>query len=297
MRTKEFLGKHQIPFISRNILADDGALDELLAGKEVSVALTEPKGCLIGRAREQKSSSTVTYSNQIARLIQKNCLECHREGQIAPFAMSDYEEVAGWGEMIAEVVREERMPPWHANPRYGHFANATRLSDEEKNLIATWVENGCHSRCRRGGQMTGKPTELRRNLPPSASNLLDSDCSVRVGVDLPTLSASAEPRLAYFHQLYERYQLRVFRLAVRMVGLQEAADVTQQVFVCIFQKFESFRGSAKFETWLYRIAVNECLQHLRVLQALCTDLCDRGLINWLMCMCLNASSKQRGCDQ
>jgi hypothetical protein len=45
--------------------------------------------------------------------------------------------------MIAEVVREERMPPWHANPQYGHFANATRLSAEEKNLIATWVENGC----------------------------------------------------------------------------------------------------------------------------------------------------------
>ena len=119
------------------------ALEELLAGKEVSVPLTEPKGCLIGRARERKSDSAVTYSNQIARLIQKNCLECHREGQIAPFAMTDYEEVAGWGEMIAEVVREERMPPWHANPQYGHFANATRLSAEEKGLIADWVENGC----------------------------------------------------------------------------------------------------------------------------------------------------------
>src|SRR5262245_52124821 len=119
------------------------AMDELLSAKEISVALTEPKGCLIGRAREQKGGSPVTYSNQIARLIQKNCLECHRDGQIAPFAMTDYEEVAGWGEMIAEVVREERMPPWHANPQYGHFANATRLSAEEKNLIATWVENGC----------------------------------------------------------------------------------------------------------------------------------------------------------
>jgi len=119
------------------------ALDELLAGKEISVPLTEPKGCLIGRSRESSSDSTVTYSNQIARLIQKNCLECHREGQIAPFALAEYEEVAGWGEMIAEVVREERMPPWHANPQYGHFANATRLSAEEKKLIADWVAAGC----------------------------------------------------------------------------------------------------------------------------------------------------------
>jgi hypothetical protein len=119
------------------------ALEELLAGKEISVPLTEPKGCLIGRAREQKRDSTVTYSNQIARLIQNRCQECHRPGQIAPFAMTDYAEVAGWGEMIGEVVREERMPPWHANPKYGHFANATRLSAEEKNLIADWVESGC----------------------------------------------------------------------------------------------------------------------------------------------------------
>ena len=119
------------------------ALDELLSGKEISVPLTEAKGCLIGRARESKTDSTVTYSNQIARLIQNRCLECHREGQIAPFALADYEEVAGWGEMIAEVVREERMPPWHANPQYGHFANATRLSGEEQKLISTWVENGC----------------------------------------------------------------------------------------------------------------------------------------------------------
>ncbi len=119
------------------------ALDELLASKEISLPLTEPKGCLIGRARESNSDSTVTYSNQIARLIQKNCLECHREGQIAPFALSEYEEVAGWGEMIAEVVREERMPPWHANPQYGDFAYATHLTAEEKKLIADWVAAGC----------------------------------------------------------------------------------------------------------------------------------------------------------
>jgi peroxiredoxin len=119
------------------------ALEELLSGKEITVPLTEVKGCLIGRARQPQSNSLVTYSNQIARLIQNRCLECHRQGQIAPFAMSDYEEVAGWGGMIAEVVREERMPPWHANPQYGHFANENRLSKEEKELISTWVENGC----------------------------------------------------------------------------------------------------------------------------------------------------------
>ena len=119
------------------------AVEELLAGQPITIPLTEARGCLIGRAREAEEESAVTYSNQIARLVQNRCLECHRDGQIAPFALTDYDEVAGWGEMIAEVVREQRMPPWHASPEYGHFSNENRLSDEEKQLIYTWVDNGC----------------------------------------------------------------------------------------------------------------------------------------------------------
>jgi peroxiredoxin len=119
------------------------AVEEVLGGRTVSVPVTEPKGCLIGRVRTPQINSSVTYSNQIARLIQNRCQECHREGQIAPFALTDYDEAAAWGDMIAEVVREQRMPPWHANPAYGTFANENRLSAEEKQLIATWVKNGC----------------------------------------------------------------------------------------------------------------------------------------------------------
>lgn len=52
---------------------------------------------------------------------------------------------------------------------------------------------------------------------------------------------------------------RVYQLMVRMVGLQDAADVTQQVF----RKIDQFAGHSKFETWLYRLAANEALQHLR----------------------------------
>ncbi len=129
------------PAPKRNDLAE--ALDELLAGNEVSVPITEVRGCLIGRAKEPKADSPVTYSNQIARLFQQRCVQCHREGQIAPFALTDYEEAAAWGEMIAEVVRDQRMPPWHANPMYGHFSNENRLTDEEKQLVYTWVGDGC----------------------------------------------------------------------------------------------------------------------------------------------------------
>lgn len=119
------------------------ALDELLAGKAVSIPVTEAKGCLIGRRQKPSENSQVTYSHQIARLFQDHCIECHREGQIAPFALTDYDEAAGWGEMIAEVIRERRMPPWHANPAFGHFSNENRLRDDQLQLIETWVRNGC----------------------------------------------------------------------------------------------------------------------------------------------------------
>lgn len=119
------------------------AIEELLAGKEVSVASTEVRGCLIGKARQADANANVTYSDQIARIMQQRCVECHREGQIAPFALRDYGEVAGWGEMIAEVVEDQRMPPWHANPDHGVFANENLLSQEEKDLINTWVDAGC----------------------------------------------------------------------------------------------------------------------------------------------------------
>jgi peroxiredoxin len=118
------------------------AIDELLAGKAVSVASTEATGCLIGRTRTPDAASGITYSKQIARVLNANCVECHRPGQIGPFSLTSYEESAPWAEMIAEVVAEGRMPPWHASPAHGRFKNDSRLSDDEKSLIARWVEAG-----------------------------------------------------------------------------------------------------------------------------------------------------------
>jgi peroxiredoxin len=127
------------------------AIDELLAGKNVGVARTESVGCIIGRVRKIDESSPVTYSNQISRIFQRHCVICHRPGEIGPFTLTSYDDVAGWGEMIAEVVRERRMPPWHADPRYGKFSNDCSLSEADKELIYQWVNNGCPE---------GDPTEL-----------------------------------------------------------------------------------------------------------------------------------------
>ena len=84
----------------------------------------------------------VTYSQQISRLFQGRCVSCHRDGEIAPFPLTSYEEVQGWGETIREVVAENRMPPWLANPEYGKFSNDCRLSGAEKQLIYDWLDAG-----------------------------------------------------------------------------------------------------------------------------------------------------------
>ena len=118
------------------------ALDELLSGLPVSTPITEPAGCIIGRVREPDKDSPVTYSDQIVRILQKQCVECHRPGEIAPFTLLSYEDVVGWAEMIAEVVDQGRMPPWHADPIHGEFSNDRRLTAQEKEQIHEWVRRG-----------------------------------------------------------------------------------------------------------------------------------------------------------
>lgn len=125
---------------TREDLAD--AIEELLAGKPVTTAQTEAPGCKIGRVYQPKADAQVTYSKHIAAVLNKRCVECHREGEIGPFSLTSYDEVAGWAETITEVVDDGRMPPWHADPQFGHFSNDSRLSDEEKQLIRDWVAAG-----------------------------------------------------------------------------------------------------------------------------------------------------------
>jgi mono/diheme cytochrome c family protein len=118
------------------------ALEEMLSGKDISQPVTDVQGCKIGRVRDAKAAAQVTYTKDIAPLLNQRCVECHRAGEIAPFALASYAEAAGWAETLLEVVRENRMPPWHADPKYGHFSNDRRLSDDEKQQLTAWVEAG-----------------------------------------------------------------------------------------------------------------------------------------------------------
>ena len=126
--------------VTRRELAE--AIRELLGGRPITQPETEVVGCLIGRAKDVPPTGDVTYCNQIVRILNERCVECHRAGEVAPFTLTSYEDTIGWEDTILEVIADNRMPPWFANPKHGRFSNDARLSEEEKRLLRTWVANG-----------------------------------------------------------------------------------------------------------------------------------------------------------
>ncbi len=122
------------------------AIESLLAGKPVPEPKTSGVGCLITRIPQQtKTDATmpmVTFNADVVPILNEHCVECHRESEIAPFALTDYEEVVGWGQMMLEVIDQKRMPPWHADPSIGHFVGERRMPTKDRDTIAQWIEQG-----------------------------------------------------------------------------------------------------------------------------------------------------------
>jgi hypothetical protein len=84
----------------------------------------------------------VTYSKDVAPILNRRCVECHRAGEVAPMALTSYNEVRPWAKAVKERVLTRTMPPWFADPRHGEFKNDRRLSKQEMDTIAAWVAVG-----------------------------------------------------------------------------------------------------------------------------------------------------------
>ena len=84
----------------------------------------------------------VTFSETIAPIVYANCVTCHRPGEAAPFPLISYEDVQKRGTLIAQVTASRYMPPWHAEPGFGDFADERRLTDAQIATIAAWVKAG-----------------------------------------------------------------------------------------------------------------------------------------------------------
>ncbi|RPH60239.1 MAG: thiol-disulfide isomerase [Acidobacteria bacterium] len=98
-------------------------------------------GTLVG-ASPLAASDTPTFYKDIAPILQANCQTCHRPGEIAPMSLLGYEDARPWARAIKAAVLERKMPPWFADPRYGHFANERRLTSREVETISAWVDGG-----------------------------------------------------------------------------------------------------------------------------------------------------------
>ena len=118
------------------------ALEALLADRPIARAETDADGCLLDRTPLEPGIGEVTYHRDVAPILQSRCQACHREGQIGPFPLETYADAARRSRMLAEVTVERRMPPWHADPRYGHFANDRSLSAAEIAVFRAWALQG-----------------------------------------------------------------------------------------------------------------------------------------------------------
>lgn len=145
-----------------------GASEAAPEGRPVTVATSSPGWVIEPPAPQthaKAGATTVTYSRDIARIMQDNCVECHRAGGVGPFALDSFEAVSRRATMIGAVTQEGTMPPWFAAPMHGTgghgkdgrpsdspWANDRSLSDAEKQAIVAWIA-------------AGKPEGDRADLP------------------------------------------------------------------------------------------------------------------------------------
>jgi hypothetical protein len=87
-------------------------------------------------------SASVTFNQQIAPLIYRNCSSCHRPGEAAPFSLLSYEDVARKGKQIGKVTSSHVMPPWKPEPASYPYRDERRLRSEDITLIQAWVNQG-----------------------------------------------------------------------------------------------------------------------------------------------------------
>ncbi len=143
-----------------------------------------------GKANETVTvPKNVTFNKDVAKIFFKNCAECHRPGEAAPFSTLSYKDVRPWAKSIREKVVNREMPPWHADPHVGQWANDRRLSQVEVDTVVVWVDRGA---------LEGDPKDL-----PAAPKYVEGWTIGKPDLILPmpdefTLEASGSDEYQYF---------------------------------------------------------------------------------------------------
>lgn len=135
----EALGRRR-PRAEKHYLAE--ATLTVLAGRSPTLTRSTPVGCLIEAPPQGDAQAKVTYSRDIAPILQTRCLNCHRQGQVAPFPLATYEDAARRARQIVRVTQERLMPPWIPAPGHEKFVGERWLNERERTLLREWANTG-----------------------------------------------------------------------------------------------------------------------------------------------------------
>ena len=89
-----------------------------------------------------RADSVPTFARDVAPILYKNCVSCHRPGEMGPMSLVRYADARPWAKAIRERVVARSMPPWFADPHYGRFSNDPSLRQHDIDTIAAWVNGG-----------------------------------------------------------------------------------------------------------------------------------------------------------
>jgi peroxiredoxin len=171
------------------------AVDALLAGQKPSVtrvAFTAGKPVAFPERAHAADFANISYSKEVAPILQEKCVSCHVNGGIGPFAMNGYEVIRGFAPMIRETVRTHRMPPYFADPHIGAFKNDQGLTPDETKTLVHWIEAGAP----RGTGPDPLLANAGRHAPDWPTELGKPD----VIVDLPAFKVPASGLVEYQNQ-------------------------------------------------------------------------------------------------
>src|ERR1700723_4334129 len=85
-------------------------------------------------------SSQPTFYRDVLPILQSHCQNCHRPGEVAPMPLVTYEQSKPWARAMAAEVGMKMMPPWFADPRFGHFSNDASLTETQIAIFSAWAE-------------------------------------------------------------------------------------------------------------------------------------------------------------
>ena len=141
LRYRGMIDDHKVEELAKKKYLRD-AIDSVLAGKAPEVSTTDSIGCTIKKGEPKSTSAEVTYSRDIAPILNRACVNCHRSGQAGPFSLETYDQAQAWSSEIKSWSGSRSMPPWKPVSNHGMYYNERTLNDSEIALLAKWHDNG-----------------------------------------------------------------------------------------------------------------------------------------------------------